>query len=291
MTLAQMSARARALLKPIAEQASSSPNPLARHYYYQSEWKSCIYGQVEGMKKIAWLQLSLKTIRGSLSLFPAESAQAMELLIAFELATSCDKAEEGLEIYRKYYHGQTPETSRGALYLMRFCRVAFLARDFVTSRKMVEEFGRYQIVRTTPTIYITVLLAQALLEISEGDPDAASQTLEIAKASNQENFFLAYEVQIRALETAIALKRTDLALADQLVERNIKWLRSRKISLSESAWIYFYQIIAGIIQFKITGATIRTSLIGHFTNNFRSEHPEFFILLESEIAEVSGKET
>ncbi len=37
----------------------------------------------------------------------------------------------------------------------------------------------------------------------------------------------------------------------------------------------------------MTGEPIGASLLRHFKNDFRTEHPEFFILLESEIAELS----
>ena len=89
------------------------------------------------------------------------------------------------------------------------------------------------------------------------------------------------------MEAANALKQDDFALADQLVERNIKWLRSRRISLSTSAWIYFYQIIGEIIRYKMTGEPIGASLLNHFNNNFGTEHPEFFILMESEVKQAS----
>ncbi len=289
MNLAQMSQYARQLLDPVAKCASSSLNPLARYEYYQSEWKACVYERTDPQIQIKWLQLSLEVIRENKSVFEPEREKVVELQIAYELATKCDKAKEGLATFRKYYHGQTPETSRGVLFLMQFIRVAFLAHDYATSRRMVEEIEKYQSVKTTPTIYINVLIARALLEVIEENADAALKTIEIAKVTNHENFFLAYEVQIRGLETVIALKYKDLDLADQLVERNIKWLRSRKISLSESAWIYFYQVIGSIIRYRITGEPIRTMLLDHLTNDFRKEHPEFFVLLESEIAELSGK--
>ena len=77
----------------------------------------------------------------------------------------------------------------------------------------------------------------------------------------------------------------DLQLADQLAERNIKWLRSRRIALAASAWIYYYQMIIAIIQLRVTDEPIRSSLLEHFRSDLHNEHPEFFLLLEPEFME------
>jgi hypothetical protein len=286
MTLAQMSDSARAFLDPISDDAEHSPNPLVRYYYYQAEWKAAIYQNIEGQIKIEWLLRSLHVIQENRSLFPPELEESVELQVAYELAMNCNRAIEGLEIFRKFYREQTPETLPGAIYLVRFSRVAFLARDFAASRKMAGEFERYKDSLTTPTIYISALLTKTMLEIIEGSSSTASRTIEIAKASHQEHFSLANEVVIRGLDTVIALKHGNLAEAEQLVERNIKWLRSRRLSLPTTSWMYFYQMIAAIIRYRMIGEPIRITLFEHFTTDFRSEYPEFFFLLENEMLDL-----
>lgn len=288
MTLAQMSAASRALLDPVAEDVIKSPNILARFHYYLSEWKACVYERDNTALKIQWLDKVIEIIDTHPELFPPESEKAYLLLKAYELATGCGKAEEALELYKKFYNGQTPETSRGALYLKRFSIIAFLAGDFRTSRKMVEKLASFQVVRTAPTIYINALIMKSMLDIMDGIYDDAAQTIESAKALNHESFFLAYEVQLRAVETALAFKRRDLELADQLVDRNIKWLRSRRISLSTSAWIYYYQMIGSLIRNQQVHEGLRPGLMEHFTNDFKLEHPDFYILLDQDIKKIAS---
>lgn len=288
MTIAQMSISARSFLDPITEHAASSTNPLVRHEYFQAEWKSSVYANLDPKMQIEWLRRSLYIIREHPSLFAPELEESVELQIAYELAMNCDRAPEGLGIFKKFYHGQTPTTPSGALYLVRFCRVAFLARDFETTAKMVAEFITYQDALTTPTIYVSALLTKTMLEIVKNAAEAASETIEIAKASNHAHFSLANEVVIRGLETAIALKKNDFAVAEQLVERNSKWLRSRRLLLPTTSWIYFYQIIGEIINYRMMREPIRASILEHFTNDFRNEYPEFYFLLEQEIREVTA---
>ncbi len=283
MNLAQMSTYSRQLLDEVSEQAVASPNPNVQFEYFQAEWKACIYQRTDSVTQHRWLERSLAIVQENRSAFEANLEQIIELQIANEQAMFFGNAKEALQTFLKYYKGQTPETSRGALYLMRFTRVAFLAKDFQTAHKILSEFRSHQIVNVTRSLFITSLILKTLLEIGEGYVGAAAETIEILKSKNREKFFLAYEVQIRGLESVNAFKQDDFALADQLVERNIKWLRSRRISLSTSAWIYFYQIIGEIIRYKMTGEPIGTSLLNHFKNDFRTEHPEFFILLETEV--------
>src|SRR5204863_7772340 len=125
MNLDQMAAYSRQLLDPISLRAASSQNPLARYEYYQSEWKACVFKRTDPESEIMWLKKSLELIRSNRSACDPHREQVIELLIAHQLATKCGKAEEGLKIYRKFYSGQTPETSRGALFLSRFSHIAF----------------------------------------------------------------------------------------------------------------------------------------------------------------------
>jgi hypothetical protein len=282
MTLEQMSEYSRNLLDRYSEQALASPNPLARYEYFQAEWKACAYQRTEAWKRLKWLERSLAVIRKYTPLFEEEQEEIVEIQIANELALFAKKPKEALETYKKYYRGQTPHSTRDALYLIQFCRVAFLARDFPTSKRILTELLRHQVTKVTHSIYINALIIKALLEVTASSAEA-TETITLAKATNHEHYSLGFEIQIRGLETANALKRKDFVLATQLADRNIKWLRSRQFALSKSAWIYFYQIIGALIRKATIEEPIRPTLLKHFKNNFGTEHAEFFILLESEI--------
>jgi hypothetical protein len=288
MNLEQMSKFSRNLLDRNSERALSSPNPLVRYEYFQAEWKACAYQRIDASVRLTWLERSLAVIHEHPTLFEEEQEEIVEIQIANELALFNEKPKEALETYKKYYRGQTPHTTRDALYLIQFCRVAFLARDFDTSKRVLTGLLSHQVTKVTPSIYINALLIKALLEVTESSSDAG-KTITLAKSEISENYSLAFEIQIRGLETANAFKERDFELADQLSIRNMKWLRSRQLALSKSAWIYFYQIISAIIQYKMTKEPIRTSVLKHFKNNFGTEHPEFFILLESEIENITKK--
>jgi len=283
MNMLQMSEYSHKLLGPISHEAESSKNPLVKYQYYQNQWKAGIYEKNNPDVKIAWLRKSLVVIRENKTWFEPELEQVLVQQIAYELALNSKQIQEGLLVFRLAHHGQTPDTSRGALFLSRYIRIAFLAGDFETARRILSDFIEHQAVKSTASIYIMALLLKSQLDIVEELYDNASHTIEKLKSLNSENFFLAYEVQIRGLETLNALKHGDISLADQLAERNIKWLWSRKVSLGVSAWIYFYQIIQSIIIKSQIGGAIKPALLDHFKNDFRSEHPDFFLLLESEL--------
>jgi len=283
MTLGQMGKQAQAMLEPLREAARNSQNPLALYYYYQTEWYACIFNRDHVSTRVKFLYNSLEVVRKNPGWFQANWEAVVELQIANELASDGKKAKESLEIFRKHYHGQTSETSRGAIFLSRFMNIAFLAQDLKTSREILNQFENNSAIKIIPSIFMMALLARAKLELAEGNLVAATKAIEHARYSNKESYFLAYELPIRGLETIVAFKCGDFVVADQLVGRNIKWLRSRRISLGTSAWIYFYQMIQSIIHLRMTGESIRPLLLKHFTNDFRAEYPDFFLLLESDL--------
>jgi hypothetical protein len=283
MTLTQMATRSRALLDPFIEPALASDNLNAKYYYYLSEWKACVFRKELGPDSIEWVRKTLDLIKTDPSFFPAGGVQTFELLLAYERAMRSDGVSEALTIYKKYYNGQTPETSRGALFLERFARVALLAGDYETSKKMVGELERFQFVRTTPGIYLMVLVSKAMVCIAQGEYKEAETTVKIAREWNAKYFFLPWEVEIRGLETLLSFKQGNVELANILSQRNIKWLRNRRIPLAESAWIYFYQTIEALVLFKETGEPIRPSLLNHFHIDFKAEHPSFYLMLRSDL--------
>ena len=289
MTLAQIKAHAENLLMPFRASAPNSSNPRAVNEYYQAEWKACAFDRSNLDKGTEWLKKSLELTRKNREWFVPGWDQILEQIIAYELAIYCGKAAEGFKIFQKYYSDQTPETSRGALFLFRYVRVAFLAHEFGKTKEILDRLDQFQVVKSTPENYKISLMFRANLQLIEENFEDASRTIEELRRNNNEHFFLDHEVLIRGLETMIAFKLGDFVEADKLMQRNIRWHRTRRISLAASAWIYFYQIIESIIKFKQTGEPIRKLLFDHFTHDFRAEHPEFFILLESEIVELSGK--
>ena len=279
----QIARLAHRLLDHITERASTSPNPLVRHEYYQAMWVCTHYEPTDPKIRLGWLERSLEVIRSNSADFDPALEQTIELQIAYDLAMRFNKADKGLEIFQKYYRQRTPDSTGGASFFSQFIKVAFLARKFDLARKVLGEFEMFQIVQTNPSIHINSMITGVMLDLIEGSPDAAVKKLDKAEKANREHFYFGSEIEIRGLETIIALKRNDLTLTDQLVDRNIKWLRSRKILAALTSWSYFYQMIGGIIRYRVTGEQIRPSLREHFMNDFRTEYPEYFIILESEI--------
>lgn len=288
MTLKQMSEYAESLLSTIRKRALKSKNPLVRCVYYQSEWKSCMFDQHDIHKGILWLHSCLDVIHENRDKFNPDTEAQIELEIAYEQAMNMNKTSEGLEIFRKYYYNRSPDTPNGALFLQRYIRVAFLAGEFETAYDILKQFSAYHIVNATPQIHLMAIMMKIKLELVEGNLEDAMHSISLARAEMTENFFLAYELQLRGLETIFALKKNDLPYADKLARRNIKWLHLRRLSLSKSSWIHYYNMIGAIIDYKMASEPIRRSLMQHFMNDFRMENPEFYMLLEPEIAEATA---
>ena len=290
MSMAQMKQQAEELLIPYRQRAPNSPNLRAVNEYYQAEWKACAFDRSNLDKGTEWLKRSLALARKDPDWFIPGWDQTLEQVIAYELAIYCGKGKEGLEIFKKYYQQQTPDSPRGALYLFRYIRVAFLARDFTKTKELLDRLDGFQVIRSTPVNYKISLMFRANLLLATGELHEARRTIEHARSINTEYYFLDHDVVLRGFETMIAFKAGDHEEADKLITRNIKWHHSRRIGLGASAWIYFYQMVAALIRNMMTGEPIRPLTLAHFTNDFRTEYPEFAFLLEQEIKDITENE-
>jgi hypothetical protein len=283
MTLEKGEKASIALLEPIRERGRNTSNPVARHQYYQAEWKGAIFKGIDP-RRLEFLQKSLDVIHRYPTFFSKAAEEVNELQIANEIASTGTRVRESFDIYSKHYNGQTSETSRGALFLDRFMKIAFLAKEYTLGWELLERFENNPAILNIPTLHIISLLNRIKLQIVGNDLAGASTTLADARKALSESFFLAYEIPLRGLEILIALKQNNLKYTDQLVTRNIKWLRSRKVSKEASGWIYYYKLIRAIILRRQTKEEIKPSLIEYYKNKFRPEYPDFYILLEGELA-------
>jgi hypothetical protein len=282
MTIADIRSHGQKLLKPVRKRAAKTSNVLARYYYYLAEAEA----SEDDSEMLGWMRRCLYVVRSHPEKFSSGREEGIELAIAYELGTKWGKAADALQTYRKYYHGQTPDSSAGVFFLLRFIRVAFVAKDFETAWKILKLFMQYHIVQATPHIYRMTVIMQAKLELIEGSLDLAEQTIQTARKLMKEKYHLSDEVRVRGLETTIAFKLGKYEFADRLIQRNIKWLHLRKMNLSYTAWIYYYHMLADLIRYRMTKEPIRRKVLERFRTDFRFDEPEFFLLLEPEILKL-----
>lgn len=284
MTVQTMNIKAKELLAPMIELAPKSANAMVQYYYYQSQWKASNYANVFGEERTAWLGKSLEVIANHAEQFPEGSIKVAQLLYGYERASYCGEIAEGFALYHNAYNGQTPETSKGGLFLLRYMKLAISAKQFDIARTLIEKIDSYPFVKKATGIYVPMLIHKMVLDLLEGKLEDVATLLSTSNALNtDENFFLTYEIELRLLETVYAFKRGDLEHAELLAARNIKWMHTRRYSLSQSPYPYFYQAVRAAITFKLTGEKPRALLLQHF-DQFKQISPEYALLLEQEIS-------
>jgi hypothetical protein len=133
------------------------------------------------------------------------------------------------------------------------------------------------------------LLLRAALHIQEGELEQAERLNAISRTLNADkDYFLSYEVEIRSLELICALKRNDFELAELIIARDLKWLHSRRYSLSQGPWPYFYQTIKAAVLYEQTAERPRPSLKKHF-EEFKMVSPLYASLIAGEVKEMFGQ--
>ena len=286
MNVDMMRALSRSLLDEVSRRASVTPNPVARYFYYQSEWKAANYDKVVGKERTKWIERSLEIIAAHESSFPPASLDTTELQLAYERAMYCGEIEVGYERFKRSYCGQVPDTSRNSLFILRYIRLSIMARQFETAKEILGVLEAHPYVRMTLGIYQPYLHLRSTLHVLEGEIEHAERLNAISHALNvDENFFLSYEVEIRELELICAYKRNNFELAELLIARDLKWLQSRKYSLSQSAWPYFYHTVKAFIMYKMTGDKPRPLLRQHF-EELRTTHMISTMILQNDVDEM-----
>jgi hypothetical protein len=286
LTVDKMYARSRTLLDPVAARGAITPNPVARYYYYQSEWKAANYANIVGEERAVWLHKSCEVIASHQESFPPRALEATQLQLAYERAIYCGEIEDAYKQYMSAYNGQVPDSSRNALLLIRFVRVSIISGHYDTAHSLLNVINSHPYTRMTLSIYQPYLQLSAILHIIEGNIPIAEEMIQTMRNSNvDENYFLSYDVDIRALEAVCALKTGDLEYAETLVLRDIKWLQSRKYALSQSPWPYFYKAIKAYILFKQTGKK-PTRLLEKQFDEFTAVVRIFSLLIEEEVNEL-----
>lgn len=140
--------------------------------------------------------------------------------------------------------------------------------------------------RTTLGIYQPYLHLRSTLHILEDEIEQAERLNAISHALNiDKEFFFSYEVEVRALELLCAYKRNDFELTELLVTRDLKWLQTRRYSLSQSPWPYIYHIIRACITYKMTGEKPRPSLRQRY-DELRSTSQIFTMIFEDDVNQM-----
>lgn len=283
MTVDVMRTLSRSLLDEVAPRASITPNPVARYFYYQTEWKAANYDNIVGDARVIWIERSRDVIAADESSFPAGALDTTEVQLAYERAMYCGEIQAGYQRFKRSYRGQLPNTSRDALFLIRFIRVSIMAREFQTAREMLGVLDEFPNTRTTLGIYQPYLHLRSTLHILEGEIEQAERLNAISHALNiDKEFFLFYEVEVRALELICAYKRNDYELTELLITRDLKWLHSRRYSLSQGPWPYIYHTIKACIIYKMTGEKPRPSLRQRY-DELRSTSKIFTMILDDDV--------
>jgi hypothetical protein len=286
MTLDMMRRASRALLDPLTTRAVSSNNPEVRFQYFQAEWKASNYDDVIGEDRLRWLRRSIETVEQAPKSFSATTAPQLKLNLAHEEATYIGHAPEALDLYDSMYRAGLAPVIMTPLFFIQYIRVAILARKFERAHELIAGFEADHMTQNSPGLMNPLRTNRTVLEILEGDLDAARTSIAAARATNSDNnFFFQFEIEIRSFEMAIALKGGDFRLADQLAERNIKWLYSRRYTLSQQPLMHFFKIVRAIVGYKLIGVAPRPSIKAKF-EQFRTVERMYAMLIEEEVAEM-----
>ena len=271
------------LLSTIEAEVERSNDYRAKIYYNDARQISQEYRRWDPEERLVWLYKNRTVIEQYSDRVATHMREVIELRIA-EVEAYIGKEREALAVYKQYHSTIADVVARGYLFANNYIITALICHEDALARQIVSEAFDTEVARNDAALRVLGVTHRALLALLGGELEEARRFIDMGLQENMEdNFFLLYEVQLRAAETALAYYNNDLALVHALVERHKKWIRARRYNLGVSTWGYFFSFVDEAAASKQTKKPIKKSTSDHFFTDFKSEWPHYARLFEEKL--------
>lgn len=235
-------------LMALEKQLLGTENHLATYYLYRSICSYHTYYE----KNNAIVQQYLKKAIGLQDkiayFFSINIGQFLQLLYADALFHN-NQISEAEDIYTKAFREGVPENMYGYYYhCEQYALVSIILKRFDKSQQLLEKVFQPCIDNKLDIYATRGALCFVKLYLSKGDLKQASAYMGIAKAINEKTFYLPFDVQLRVLENIYFFLKRDHEFAQQLANRNIKFLRAQEKASGLNDYLLLWKTIIGLLN-------------------------------------------
>ncbi len=280
MRVSEMAKRSDELLDRLQAEVERCTDYRAKIYYNDARQIQQEFHHWDPHERLFWLYKNRAVAEEYNQTFNKHMKEVIELRIA-EIEAYIGKEQQSLATYKRYHPTIADVIARGYLFVNNYIITALICKEDAFARQIVSEAFDSGVARNDESLRVLGITHRTLLALLGGEYDEARRLIDNGLKENMEgNFFLLYEVQLRASETALAFFTNDPALVHALVERHKKWIRGRRYSLGVSTWGYFFSFVDELAASKQTSRPIKKSTYDHFFTDFKSEWPHYARLFE-----------
>jgi tetratricopeptide (TPR) repeat protein len=171
-----------------------------------------------------------------------------------ELYYFSNRFEESFEKYRSVFNGPhadiIPERGYHTTKYVQICCITYHLKEAKAILDKMRAFYGDKLQQSLPVRDVFSFIKYYLFA---GEYDNAFEYLQLGFQKNPKARYFQYEIELRNLQVALFYLTGKRAMALQMCERNIKYLRSHGYSVKESNYPYFYILTRAIFEQSTTG--------------------------------------
>lgn len=194
---------------------------------------------------------------GQLSKWPhpqsALNILRLELKLS-ELYYFSNRFEDSFEKYRSVFAGPhadiIPERGYHTTKYVQICCITYHLKEAKAILDKMQTFYGDKLEQSLPVRDVFSFIKYYLFA---DEYDKAFEFLQLGFQKNPKARYFQYEIELRNLQVALFYLTGKKAMALQMCERNIKYLRSHGYSVKESNYPYFYILTRAIFEQSTTG--------------------------------------
>jgi hypothetical protein len=138
-------------------------------------------------------------------------------------------------------------------HLTTYAHLATLCKKFEVTDNIIKEFFSTYYGTQNWQVQTMADITLAKRYLYSGEVSNAKKHIDRGFLTNEKGIIISFDVELRKLETLYFALSGDLAFAEDLISKHIKFLHSKKISVKESLHGKFFKILREIITERTTG--------------------------------------
>jgi len=140
-------------------------------------------------------------------------------------------------------------------YTSTFAQLSILCNDFLQTDRIIEEFyGPYLAQGAEgglPAVSAAIQIAKR--QLLTANYEEAYRHIQLGYGANDKGLLVPFDIELRKLETIYFALIGNAAFADDLIDKNLKFLQSKGLSVKTSPNAIFFKLIRAILAESVSG--------------------------------------
>jgi hypothetical protein len=209
---------------------------------------------VDTQKQRHYLQIVLDIMERDHEEFTTEDRELMKCKVA-DTYYQESEFETAYSIYKQIIPFQLEVFKSQFFFTSTYLQLAILCNDDKNVEQIVAQFYQLYLDQgadgSQAATSASLCLAKKFLLAFQ--PEKAYPYITLGFASNDKNILASFEIELRKLETIYFIEKNDIGFAEELIDKHIKYMQSKKISVRTNMHGIFFKLLRAIIDERRSG--------------------------------------